>query len=146
MIGQLHQRIFLGQLDRWTDRHIHGSDYIDWFIDWFTKKLEKMCILIITSTRYLKECCETPWARHLFGWKTTFNGKRPLMEDNLRWKMTFEGRQHSMEDSLWWNISINGRQLSIEDDLHWETPFNGRPPSMEEPLQWKTTFDGIHLL
>ena len=25
-------------------------------------------------------------------WKTTFNGKQPLMEDNLGWKMTLDGR------------------------------------------------------
>ena len=34
------------------------------------------------------------------GQKTTFHGKRPLMEDNLRWKTSFDGRQPFMEEDL----------------------------------------------
>ena len=32
--------------------------------------------------------------------KTTFDGRRPLMEDDLQWKETFDGRQLLMEDNL----------------------------------------------
>ena len=34
------------------------------------------------------------------GWKPTFDGRRPLMEDELRWKTTFDGRRLMMEDDL----------------------------------------------
>ena len=34
------------------------------------------------------------------GWKPTFDGRRLMMEDNLRWKMTFDGRRLMMEDDL----------------------------------------------
>ena len=47
----------------------------------------------------------------------TFDGGRPLMEDNLRWKTTFNGRQPSMEDNLWWKTTFDGRWPLIEDDL-----------------------------
>ena len=33
-------------------------------------------------------------------WKTTFNGRRPLMEDYLQWKTTANGRRPPMEDDL----------------------------------------------
>ena len=33
-------------------------------------------------------------------WKTTIDGKRPLMEDKLQWKTTFDGRQPSMDNNL----------------------------------------------
>ena len=35
-----------------------------------------------------------------FGWKTTFDGRRPSREDDVIWKTTFNGRQPSMEDGL----------------------------------------------
>ena len=34
------------------------------------------------------------------GWKTTLEGRRPLMEDNLGLKMTLDGRQTWMEWTL----------------------------------------------
>ena len=40
-------------------------------------------------------------------WKTTFGGRRPLVEDDLQWKTTFGGRQPSVEDDL------------LEEDLRW---------------------------
>ena len=58
------------------------------------------------------------------------------MEDNHRWKTTFDGRQPSMEDDLRWKTPL------MEDDLQWKTTFDGRRPSMEDNLRWKTTFDG----
>ena len=51
------------------------------------------------------------------GWKTTFNGRQTLMEDDLRWKMTFTGRRLLMEDDLRWKTTFNGRRHSMEDDL-----------------------------
>ena len=50
-------------------------------------------------------------------WKTTFDGRQPLMEDDLQWKTTFNGRQPSMEDELRWKTTIHGRQPLMEDDL-----------------------------
>ena len=47
------------------------------------------------------------------GMKTTFNGRRPLMEDNLRWKTTFDLRRSSMEDKLRWKTIFDGRRPSI---------------------------------
>ena len=32
--------------------------------------------------------------------KATFNGRQPLMEDDLQWQMIFDGRQPSMEDNF----------------------------------------------
>ena len=42
---------------------------------------------------------------------TTFNWRRPLMEDNLWWKMTFNGRRPLMKDNLW------KIKLLLEDDF-----------------------------
>ena len=43
-------------------------------------------------------------------WKTTFDGRRPLMEDGLWLKMTFDWRLPLMEDDLWWKTTFNGRR------------------------------------
>ena len=51
-------------------------------------------------------------------WKTTFDGRQPLIEDNLRWKTTLDGRRPSMEDNLWWKTTFYGRPPSVEDDLY----------------------------
>ena len=58
--------------------------------------------------------------------KTTFNRRRPSMEDNIQWKTTFNGRRHSKEDDIQWKMTFNGRRHSMEDDLKWKTTFNGR--------------------
>ena len=76
--------------------------------------------------------------------KTTFNERRPLMEDDLQWKTTFNGRRPSMEDDLRWKTTFNGRRNMMEDDLQWKTTYDGRRPSMEYDLRWKTTYDGRH--
>ena len=49
-------------------------------------------------------------------WKMTFDGRRPLMEDDLWWKTTFEGTRPLMEDDLWWKTPFDGRRSSMEDD------------------------------
>ena len=56
-------------------------------------------------------------------WKTTFDGRPPLMKDNLRWKMTFDGRRPSMEDNLRWKTTFDGKRPSMEDDIRWKTTF-----------------------
>ena len=32
------------------------------------------------------------------------------MEDDLHWKTTFDGRQPLMKDNLWWKTTFDGRQ------------------------------------
>ena len=76
--------------------------------------------------------------------KTTFSGRQPLVEDNLRWKTTFGGRWSSVEDTLWWKATIGGRQPSLEGDHRWKTTlvirrnttFSGRWPLVEDDLWW----------
>ena len=33
-------------------------------------------------------------------WKTNFDGRHPLKEDDLKWKTTFDGRRPLTEDNL----------------------------------------------
>ena len=40
----------------------------------------------------------------------TFDGRRPLMEEDLLWKTTFDGRHPLMEDTF------DGRQPLMEND------------------------------
>ena len=49
-----------------------------------------------------------PFARRLplIWWKTIFDGRQPLMEDDLWWKMPFDGRRPLMEDGLWWKTIL----------------------------------------
>ena len=68
------------------------------------------------------------------GWKTNFNGGRPLMEDDFWWKTTFDGRWPSMEDDLWLETTFAGRLPLMEDDLRWKTTFDGGGPWMEDDL------------
>ena len=44
-------------------------------------------------------------------WKTTFGGRRPLVED------TFGGRWPSVEDNLWWKTTHGGKRPSVEDEF-----------------------------
>ena len=77
---------------------------------------------------------------------TTFNGRRPLTEDDLWKKTTFDGRRpgrrHLMEDDIWRKTTFDRRRPLTEDDLWRKTTFDGRRPLMEDNLWWKTTFDG----
>ena len=45
-----------------------------------------------------------------------------MVEDNLQWKTTFGGRWPSVEDNL------RGRRPSVGDSLQWKTTFGGRWP------------------
>ena len=75
-------------------------------------------------------------------WKTNFDGRHPLMEDDLWWKMTFDRRRPLMEDDLWRKTTFDGRRPLMEDDLWRKTTFDRRRPLMEEDLWQKRTFDG----
>ena len=81
-------------------------------------------------------------------WRTTFDGRRSLMEYNLRWKTTFDGRRPSMEDDQWWRKTNDGRRPSMGDELQWRHPSmgedlcDGRQLLMEDDLRWRTTFNG----
>ena len=44
-------------------------------------------------------------------WKTTFDGRRPLVKDDLRWI------QPLVEDDLWWKTAFGGRRPLVEEDL-----------------------------
>ena len=58
---------------------------------------------------------------------TTFGGRGPLTEDDIRQKTTFDG----------WR--------PLTEDDHWQkTTFDGRQPLTEEDLRWKTTFDRVY--
>ena len=49
-------------------------------------------------------------------------------------KTTYDGRRPAMEDDLWWNMTFDGTRPSLEDDLRWKTTFAGRRPLMENNL------------
>ena len=53
----------------------------------------------------------------LWKWKTTFSGRRPLVEDNLCWKITFGGRWPSVENNFWLKTTFCGREPVVEDNL-----------------------------
>ena len=40
--------------------------------------------------------------------KTTFGGRQPLVEDDLRWKMTCGVRRPAVEDDLQWKTTFAG--------------------------------------
>ena len=69
-------------------------------------------------------------------WPTTYDGQRPLMEDNFWWKMPSHGRWPFIEYNLSWKTTFHRNQLSMEENLWW-----GRP-LMEDVLWWKMTFYG----
>ena len=73
--------------------------------------------------------------------KTTFDGRWPLIEDDLWQKTTFVGRWLLLEDDLLWKTTFDGRQTLTEDDPWRKTPFDGRGPLTEEDLWRKTTFN-----
>ena len=56
------------------------------------------------------------------------------VEDDLQRKTTFGGRRPLVEDDLWWKTPL------VEDGLQWKTTFGGRRPMVENDLQWKTNF------
>ena len=62
-------------------------------------------------------------------WKTTFGGRRPLIEECLWYKMTFDERQ------LWRKKTFDGRQ----GNLRWKATFEGKRPFKED-------FLGFHFL
>ena len=83
--------------------------------------------------------------------KTTFDGRRPLMENKFWQEMTYERRRLLTEDDLWRKTTIDERRPLTEDDLHiagrhMALDKNENDPKEEDNLQWKTTFDIRQLL
>ena len=75
--------------------------------------------------------------------KMTFDGRQLFMEDNLRWKMTFDGRQPLMDDNLWWKTAFMKANIFFYGKRPlWKTTFGWRWSLMEGPLWWKWTFNG----
>ena len=73
------------------------------------------------------------------GWKMTldrrFDGRWPLIEDNLWWKTTFNGRLPLMKDTFdWWGPQII--ENLWEDVLQRMTTFH------KNDFQWEMNFDG----
>ena len=72
-----------------------------------------------------------------------------LMEDNLYWKTTFDGRQPLIGNTFWWKTPFYKRWPLMEEDLWWKTAFDGgqlfffdkRWLSIENKLPLKTNFD-----
>ena len=49
--------------------------------------------------------------------KTTFDGRQPLMEDNLWWKMPLDIRRPLTEDDLWQKMTFDGKRPLTEDNI-----------------------------
>ena len=65
-------------------------------------------------------------------WKTTFDGRRPLVEDKILLKTNLEGGRH---------FTFDGGGPLMEDSKE-----DALLPLFEEDLWWKMTFDIIHPL
>ena len=63
------------------------------------------------------------------------------MEDTLWWKTTVDGRWPLVEDDFWWKTTFYERRPLMENNLLWKTTFDGRQPLAEDTLWWRTTFD-----
>ena len=80
------------------------------------------------------------------GWKTTFYGRKPSMEEDLWWKTIFDERQPLLEHNLWWKTFFNGGRPFMEDNFWWKTTFHDRWCLVEDNLKrkdnngWKTIF------
>ena len=78
--------------------------------------------------------------------KTTFGGRRPLVEDNFWWKMIYSGRLPAVEEKLQWKITLGGRRPLVEDNLEdyqrWKMNISGRRPSLD-PCMLPTPLRGI---
>ena len=65
-----------------------------------SKRPSSFCLIHFGGSSGAARISKTTFdGRHL-PCKTTFDGKRPSMEDDLRWKTTFDGRRPLMEDDL----------------------------------------------
>ena len=60
-------------------------------------------------------------------------------------KTTFDGRKPLMEDELWWKMTLDGRSPWMEDNLGWKTTLDGRLPLMKDGLGWKMTHQHVHV-
>ena len=62
-----------------------------------------------------------------------------------RRKTTFDGRRPLTEDDFWRKTTLDGRRPLTEDDLRWKTILDRRRPLMEDNLRCKTTFDRVYI-
>ena len=105
-------------------------------LSWALSSLSWISLMKATNLLQQSWIDDNPW------WKTTFDGRQPLMKDNFWWKMTLK-----MEDDLWWKTTFDERWPLVEDDHlmevnhWWKTTLDGRQPWKENNLWWKTTFD-----
>ena len=53
------------------------------------------------------------------GIRLNFDGRRPLVEDDIQWKTTFGGRRPSVEDDPRGKKTFGGRRPLVENDLRW---------------------------
>ena len=81
------------------------------------------------SRLYLSKRPSSFWLIHFWGssgaarlQNRTFEGRRPLTEDDLWWKTTFDKRRPLMKDNL------GQKMTSDKDDLRQKTSFNVRQP------------------
>ena len=72
----------------------------------------------------------------------TFDGRRPLIEDDLWWKTTLDGRLPLAEENLWRKTTLDRRRPLTGDDLWQKTTIDKRRPLTEDNLWRKKTFDG----
>ena len=75
-------------------------------------------------------------------WKTTFDGRRPLMENKFWKETTYERRRLLTEDDHWRKTTFDRRQPLREDKLWRKRSFDRIQPLMVDNLWWKMTFDG----
>ena len=69
------------------------------------------------------------------------------MEGNSQWKTTIDGRQPLVEDNFWLKESkIWYVDCSHKYKMNKGVMVGGRRPSVEDNLRWKTTFGKSHLL
>ena len=54
------------------------------------------------------------------------------MENRLGRKTSFDGRRAFMEDELLWKTNIDGGQTLMDDNFRWKTTLNGGRPVMED--------------
>ena len=123
-------------------------------ICWFSVFLENFSafdwLKISAVTRNCKTMDDDLW------WRTTFDGRQPLIEDNLWWRMTFGEKRSLIEDvllwkttydvgHLWWKMSFDGRWPLIENNLWWKSTIYGRQP-LEEHFSGQKTKTEFNLI
>ena len=95
---------------------------------------------------YQMEENNSSWILHMDSnwWKTTFDGRQPLMEDDFWWKKTFDGRRTLMEDNLRWKTTniqqFDGRHPLMKDRSSQDRSSQARS-SQDRSSQDRTSLD-----